>query len=360
MKARHLIGITCLALVTACGGGDERPALVSFGDSLSDVGSYRTPGVVALGGGQFTVNGAPLDDSGAVNWTEWLAAAIELARPCAARTGLEASGPLAALAAPVADHEGCVNYAQGGARVSANIGPWNKALLGAGDPSGYLGQLTEPVARQVSNHLQRQGGQFSATDLVTVWAGANDLFMQLFELQAAVAAGADPQQAAQAAVQAMGGAGAELATIVRERIVGNGAQRVVVLNLPDVSLTPFGRAQSAQTRALMSAMTDAFNGALSAGLTGEQRVLPIDAFAITQAIAEDPAVLGFGNVTTPACDPARTAIPSALVCAAPGTVVAGDVSRHQFADDVHPTPYAHMVFALFVYATLFDAGWVAH
>lgn len=52
----------CLLLASCGGGGDDGPRvrygkLVSFGDSLSDVGTHRTPGVAALGGGKYTVNG---------------------------------------------------------------------------------------------------------------------------------------------------------------------------------------------------------------------------------------------------------------------------------------------------------------
>jgi len=106
-----------IAALAACGGGGgdvttpatalesaaaQRPArtsfsrLVSFGDSLSDVGSYKTPGVAYLGGGQYTVNGGTN-----TNWTEVLALMVALQAPCAAQTGLESSGPLQGLAAPI-------------------------------------------------------------------------------------------------------------------------------------------------------------------------------------------------------------------------------------------------------------------
>ena len=62
---------TALVLV-ACGGGNDAPApvvaapvakpvftkLVSFGDSLSDVGTYKVGLIAAVGGGKFTVNSA--------------------------------------------------------------------------------------------------------------------------------------------------------------------------------------------------------------------------------------------------------------------------------------------------------------
>ena len=54
------------AILAACGGGSpgdqklriEYSSLVSFGDSLSDVGTYQVGGIIAMGGGQYTVNSA--------------------------------------------------------------------------------------------------------------------------------------------------------------------------------------------------------------------------------------------------------------------------------------------------------------
>jgi len=360
LKARTLIGIAAIALVTACGGGEEDDGtqIVIFGDSLSDVGTYRTPGIAALGGGQYTVNGAPVDPLPATNWTEDLAVALHMPAPCAARTGLEASGPLAGLAAPTADHPGCTSYAQGGARVTNPVGPWNKALLQAGDPSGYLGQLTEPVTSQVANHLQRaKHGRFSPHDFVMVWAGANDLFMQLFQLQAAVAAGADPKQASQNAVAAMGTAGAELAAIVRDSIVGKGAQRVLVMTVPDAGLSPFGASQDASTRALMTTMASTFNAALNSGLGTDKRIVVADAFGMSQEEVASPSDFLLSNASTPACDLAKTAFPSSLACSN-ATLVTGDVSQYLFADDVHPTPWGHLLSAALAYEAMAQAGWV--
>jgi len=361
LNARSLISITAFALLVACGGGDDDGrfrTMVTFGDSLSDVGTYRTPGIVALGGGQYTVNGSPVDTLPGTNWTEDLATALDMPAPCAARTGLEATGPLAGLAAPTADHSECTSYAQGGARVTNPIGPWNKALLQAADPSGYLGQLTEPVTSQVANHLQRsRNNRFSPHEFVTVWAGANDLFMQLFQLQAAVAGGADPQQASQDAVVAMGTAGADLAAIVRDDIVGRGAHRVLVMTVPDAGLSPFGARQDAPTRSLMTTMASTFNAALTSGLGADKRIVVVDAFGASQDEVASPSDFLISNASTPACDLVKTAFPSSLACS-PATVVAGDVSQYLFADEVHPTPWGYLLTAALAYEAMVQAGWV--
>jgi len=93
---RHInysLTILAAAILAGCGGGnnatDPAPKIkftsqVSFGDSLSDVGSYKVGTVAALGGGKYTINSAT-----AKNWTEIVAAELGLPAPCAAQTGLD-------------------------------------------------------------------------------------------------------------------------------------------------------------------------------------------------------------------------------------------------------------------------------
>ena len=346
-------------LLAACGGGgdgDQSPrvhysSLVSFGDSLSDVGTYATANLKAATGGfggKYTVNSAA-----GKNWTELLAAQIAVAAPCPAQTGLMSSGPLAALAEPVADHAGCTSYAQGGARVTDPVGPGNAQTLAFGDSYGYVGQLTVPVVTQINRYLATQpGGVFSGTELVTVLAGGNDVFMNL----AAVSAGGDPT----AAVTAMGTAGAELAAYIKTLIVAKGATHVVVVNLPDVAQTPFGYSVDAQTQGLINAMVTTFNDQLTAGLAGTSGVLLVDAYTQGRAQTANPTQYGVTNGTTPACDLAlleATLFASSLVCTT-STVIPGDISHYQFADSVHPSPYGYQLLAQYVTAQLALAGWL--
>ncbi|WP_426077809.1 SGNH/GDSL hydrolase family protein [Janthinobacterium sp. PSPC3-1] len=180
------------AVLAGCGGsggGDQTlkvkyTAQVSFGDSLSDVGSYAVGTVAALKGGKFTING----DNTAINpeltgknWTEHLAAQFGLPAPCAAQTGLD--GNVAqGFFVPSVKKAGCFGYAMGGSRVTNPVGPNNK-LTGSA-----LGALTVPVTTQIANHLAASGGKFSGTEVVFVMAGGNDLLFQLGSLQAAATA----------------------------------------------------------------------------------------------------------------------------------------------------------------------------
>ena len=371
MRQFKILGATLGAalLVSACGGGDDRSsvafsAMVSFGDSLSDVGSYRVGAVAALGGGRFTIN--PTNPATATNWTEQLAAQLGQKAPCAAQTGLTptVSGPSNPVVAPV-NHPGCLNYAQGGARVTNPVGPGNSLL---GSPNNQLGQLTVPVITQIANHLANSGGSFSGTELVTVMAGGNDIFINLATIAPTVVAlmanGADAttatNTASTAAVTAMGTAGAELAAYVRTQIVAKGAKYIAVVNLPDVSKTPFAYTQDAATQGLINTMVTTFNAQLQSGLAGTAGIVLIDAYTDGRMQAANPASYGISNAVSPACNlasPVPNAFGSSLVCNA-SNVISGDVSHYLFADTVHPTPYGNALLAQLVAENLVVAGWM--
>ena len=170
------LAAAALAGCGGSGGGDQSvkvkySAQVAFGDSLSDVGSYRVGKVLELGGGRFTINGdntATNKELTGKNWTELMAAQLGLPAPCPAQTGLNGDASLG-FAVAVVNHPGCYGYAQGGSRVTADIGPNNAAT---GSP---LGALTLPVAKQIRNHLAAVGGKFKGDEIVFVTVGGNDI-----------------------------------------------------------------------------------------------------------------------------------------------------------------------------------------
>lgn len=448
--------VMAAAVIAGCGGNDPRPgdqtpkvkysAQVSFGDSLSDVGTYKVGAVAALGGGTFTINGNNTSVNPALtgkNWTELIAAQLGLPAPCAAVTGLEGDASKG-FSVPVQAHTGCYGYGQGGARVSNPIGDGNKAT---GSP---LGALTYPFTAQVKNHLAAVGGKFKGDELVFVLIGNNDLLFGLGELSAGataagtkagstafatslttqLAAGAtNPATAAQSIglamateaarpgststtivtaavtaavmagntsagspavygpmvakaqadataagtkagneyaaaqgpllVQALAKAAGEIVATVKGQIVGNGATRVAVIGMPDIATTPSGRSQSDSTRALIEAAVKAFNDTLTAGLSGESKVLLIDAYALTHDQATNPGIYGLTNSAEPACDltPAKNPLGNSLGCTA-NNLKAGDVSHYAFADGVHPTPYMHLQAARYISEKLIAKGWM--
>jgi phospholipase/lecithinase/hemolysin len=352
--------------------------MVAFGDSLSDVGTYKVGTVAAVGGGKWTVN-----SSTARNWTELVAARAGTGTLCAAQTGLLPNIP-GLTGAAVTNVAGCTSYAQGSARVSHPIGPNSVALQGAPFNQTTLGLMATPLATQLSRHLAINGGAYSGHELVTVQAGGNDLFMNFAgvanaaaggstavgaalaagwsaSVQNAVAAGGSTatDAAVNAALTAMGQAGAELAALIKTQLLAKGARYVVVSNLPDVSLTPFALGLDASSRGLIRAMVTTFNDQLAAGLSGTS-VLLVDAYTRGQAQAANPGTFGLGNITSPACSTTSPANPlqgSSLACTT-ASLVTPDISGYLYADSVHPTPLGYELFAQFVIERMEAADWL--
>ena len=381
-----LTGVAIAALVAGCGGGDDPKvvftSVVSFGDSLSDAGTYRVGTIAQLGGGKFTVNSAA--DKNDKVWTEALATALGAPAQCPAQTGL-LPNQNGVTGAAVVNFAACNNYAQGSSRVTANgSGSNGVALQKAPFNQVNLGFMADSIQNQVNRHLTKVSS-FGGSDLVTVNAGGNDFFMQLGAVGVAAGGGATAagagtiagwpaatittvsgggaaaaNAASSAAVAAMGQAGAELAGYVKTLMVGKGARFVVMRKLGDLNVTPFGLGFDAATKQLSTAMASAFNTQLAQGLAGVAGVYLFDDYARSQAIAANPASVGHTNVTRPACGPNGFSQPGdtvgeSIVCN--GTnLIAGDTSKYAFADDVHPTPFGHQVAADFTLDLLRKAG----
>jgi len=346
-------------ILVACGGGgagNQSPNVqftsqVSFGDSLSDVGTYAVGAITAYGGGgQYTINGQ------GKNWTSLLAAQFGLAAPCPAQTGLD--GSVFGVGVTVTNHAGCTSYAQGGARVTNPVGPGNKLITS----SAALGQLTVPITTQIDNHLAAVGGSFSGNEVVFVLAGANDVFIQLATYSAMVGGGYSSSVAATAVVTNIANAEAELAGYINTKIIGNGAKYVVVLNIPDISSTPFtteNEAAAPGTKALTNTLVTTFNSKLQASFAGNANVAFVDTYSVSRNQISNPAIYGLSNVTTPACNltAATNPLQSSLMCNS-GNLIAGVVDHYMFADKVHPTPYSYLLLARLVSKEMIIKGWL--
>jgi outer membrane lipase/esterase len=385
------------ALVLAgCGGGGGGEtstssvgftSMVTFGDSLSDIGTYKVGAIAAVGGGKWTVNSAT-----AQNWTELISAQFKLATPCAAQTGLNS---VIFAPVPIQNFSSCRNYAQGSSRVSNTAGPGSYAVqqtvfqaTGSATLAGQaapLGLIALPVVNQMANHLANVGGSYNGKELVTVFAGGNDIFMNFNgvaaangggngavlaatlagwspTVQAAVFAGgpAAVNAAGQAAVAGMTQAATELVAAVNTQVLAKGARYVVVLNVPDVSTSPTAAGADAAQKALLVNMATAFNNTLNQGLAGKPGILLVDAYTQGRDQIANPAQYALTNATTPACSKTSPANPlqgSSLACTA-SSLIPGDTSKYLFADDVHLTPYGYSLLAQFVTKNLATAGWL--
>lgn len=396
---------TALALAGCGGGGDSSSppqqgrysALVVFGDSLSDVGTYKVGAIAAAGGGKFTVNSPT-----AKIWPEVLAAQYGMPAPCAAQTGFSSIVP-AIPAVAIQNNPSCRNYAQGSSRVTSPAGPnsvaiqqaivssalrsgatqsqANQAAIGAGFGLGFT---AAPVVYQMANHLANSGGGYDGKELVTVLAGGNDAFLNLNGVQSAAAGGANAVAAAQfagwsagvqasvaaggaaaagaaqqAAIAGMAQAGTELAAAITSQVIAKGARYVVVANLPDLSLTPFTATFDPTTKGFVRLLTTTFNSALKAGLTGKTQVSFVDLYTTYQDQVANPGNYGLSNVTGKACatvSPANPLAPSSLGCTT-ASLIPGDTSKYLFADDVHPTPFGSNLIAQAVAKGVTAANW---
>lgn len=390
------------ALLVACGGSDPIPAgsaepagaptargtftaLVTFGDSLSDIGAYAPAtsltgnGQAPYFGGKFTAN-----STSAKIWVENLAdtMGVVVTPGEVGFAGVSAKCPAAANPALAGT---CTAYGQGGSRVTDpnGIGHINTT-------TGQPAALTVPVKTQIANHLTRFTN-FKASDLIIVWAGNNDAFAQFGAFSAAAtaiktreiqgqisAAEANKQlfEAQTAAQTAMKLAAQELAAYVKTEILAKGGKYVAVMTLPDSTLTPFGASlkadpQKAAAVPVLSALVDTFNLWLRDGLGG-QPVKIIDQNAPGKDVYANPARYGIVNNQLPTCDATKIAAitsnavtdGSSLFCnSTPGAPYNGlrtgaDVNTWQFADGVHPTPGGHKIISDYVTQQLRSFGWI--
>ena len=320
------------SLLTACGGGDEgssngggtsTPAggihlqVVSFGDSLSDVGTFA-PIASAVGGGRFTTNpGQVWTQNVAQYYGDTLSAAftIDLTH------GLTAKGGL--------------GYAEGGATVATPANLYDFL-------TDVIGNVEMPVNQQVSSYLSAHGG-FNANQLVLVWAGSNDVLR----------AGALP-----AAAPIVQTAATTLAQVIAQ-IVQRGATHVVVVNVPNVGLSPKGVTQ-ADGGANLTQLSQLFNASLNAALqtNGVQgKVIQVDSYTwVNQLVASFQANGFVVSNTSVACDPAKTPHATALLCSPATYVTANADQTYMFADDLHPTTRMHALFAQFVEQQIAKSG----
>jgi phospholipase/lecithinase/hemolysin len=204
------------------------------------------------------------------------------------------------------------NFAVAGAATSdAN---YNEALLGADLPG---------LSDQLQQYLVGLNGQAAdPSALYIVWAGANDFFLPF----------TDP-------AVVIGEAVTNLATTVGT-LQAVGAEHILVMNLPDLGLTPY--AQSIGQQAQLTALSAAFNATLQGALAGPGlQATYVDIFSTFQSIVANPATFGLTNVTDAAFN---------------GATVIGDPAGFLFWDSVHPTAAGHQLIADAALAAITSTG----
>jgi|SRR5579863_2535497 len=378
--AQTAVACAAFALLAACGGGGSSSTssnsstppggvslqVVSFGTSLSDVGTYSPVILPAFGGGKFTTNPGQI-------WTQDVANYYG-----GTLTPAYLGGFGVQLAAT-----GGLGYGEGGALVSGE--------QGIGWAPNDAAATTMPVVDQVTNYLNSHGS-FNSNQLVLVEGGANDILSSATAIgtaaQTGVANGTYPSLAA--AVQAvtvatLGPAAQALVTQVG-KILAAGATKVVLVNVPDIGQTPLGLSEGATGSALLTGITQTFNGIVQLGVAQaglSSAVIYADAFTwLDQSVLPNYSSLGFqvGNTGT-ACNLAQmqanatqygqqnpaalngltpaqygAQFASSLFCSPQTLTVAGADQTYVFADSIHPTTHTHALFAQFVESKIAAAG----
>ncbi|MGP8432809.1 SGNH/GDSL hydrolase family protein [Paraburkholderia fungorum] len=386
--AQLAIAGTAFAMLAACGGGGgggssntssantSTPAggvnlqVVSFGDSLSDVGTYAPVITASFGGGRFTTNPGEV-------WTQKIAEYYG---------GTLSAAYLGGFGQPLAASTG-LGYAQGGARVQDPVGEGH-APAGTAN-ADYSAATTVPVTQQLQNYVAAHGS-FNANQLVLINGGANDIFELESTIQAAVttdvAGGMDPATAIQKEATASLGPVAQTFAGVIQQIVAAGATHVVVSNVPDIGQTPLGVTSGSSAQQLLTALATVYNAALAQAIQGlglpASKVIQIDAFSWQDGITASYQTNGFTvSNTGTACNlqsmaanataygtqnpsvlngltPAQygASFASALFCSPQTYTVAGADQTYMFADNVHPSTHLHALFAQYVEQQVAKSG----
>jgi phospholipase/lecithinase/hemolysin len=275
-------GLAVSLIFTAVASADEKPfsKIVTFGDSLSDTGN-----AFILTGGLYPAD--PPNTDGRVSngkiWVEQLAKSL----------GMKLKRK----------HQ----YAVAGARTDHD------------NFNAYLGLPLENTGlqSQVDAFLADSGPRGADPNaLYTVWIGANDIFT-------ALARGDDMGFTVYTAIQNTAQEVALLAS--------HGARHILVVNLPDLGLTPFGLSLGQAFSLQLSGLTDAYNAGLEQALNSLAGAgiptIRLDSAGLIREMVADPAGFGLVNVTDQAAN------------------TFDDASGYLFWDGVHPTTTGHGIVA---------------
>lgn len=351
-------------LLVSCGGGDSSALAVSrlvvAGDSLADAGTY---------GLKFTVQNAAAPAAGFPIYPEIVADAYEVGDHC--NYYVFANGAFTT-------NPDCTNYAVGGGRIQ------NPASNGGADDPRSIPQQLEAAAAEfrtygLSDMILVDGGGNDAADLVGAYLGAasspegatayRTFLLQQLDAARLDAALAQPDGAALAAGLYMQRLADTFYAALKTHALDRGARRLVVLNMPDITLTPRfqallagiaaanGAEAAARLQGAIRQWITAFNTQLETRIDNDGRVVQVDFYGVFTAQVGDPDAFGLDNATDAACPvigvdaqglPAYdlgTCTSAALDAAPPPGEVAGWWRTWLFSDGFHPTPYGHQLLA---------------
>jgi phospholipase/lecithinase/hemolysin len=291
------MAVIALGLITSAGGqarADQITGIVSFGDSLSDVGNdYLASGgtqpspAADYSQGRFTNGG---------NWLDYLAHDL-------------------GVAAPKASLAGGSDYAFGG------------ASTGSGTTTYAPGEAAPNVGSQIATYLSTNTP--TAGELFTIWAGANNLL---------IGNQSNPLVPAQDIAN-------EITTLASA-----GAKQFLVPNLPLLGEIPASSGLTLAQRQGLDAWSVGFNQTLQAEASSLQKSLGVqihvvDIQGLFQQVLANPANYGFTNVTGSAINSSLNGM-GYLFWDAEHPTTAADALIAEVAAESVPEPSMLFVFAM--------------
>jgi phospholipase/lecithinase/hemolysin len=281
---------------TPAPAGAKYPAIYAFGDSLTDTGnvSLATAGMVPVS--------PPYADRSFSNGPVWV-------QDLAQDLGLPSLNPSLA---------GGTDFAYGGAETGQTA---NHAV----NPTDLTSQYTQ--------YLQQSPSPLPGA-LYAVWIGANDV-LDIANNSSLTSAQqqADVKDAVNNEMAVIGG------------LVAHGAQNLLVLNVPDLGITPYEQERGATTAQTASSLSSLYNSELATALqpleaSGAVKVDLVDSFSVLDQAKANPAAHGFTDVSSPVWT-------GGLTDPGSGTLHASGSAQDQFLffDSLHPTAHAHSLLA---------------
>lgn len=172
--------------------------------------------------------------------------------------------------------------------------------------------------------FQSHAVSIQRTDLFTVWIGANDILFTAGQANPAVMA-------------PVGISAAQEAAKGIQTLIGLGAKNVLVLNMPDIGLTPAGLSSGGGS-SLLTPGSLAYNSEFDSRLAAIAAAAPdvtitrVDAAGLIAQMQRDYKTLGFANANSGLILPASQG-------------GGGDPNGYVFFDGIHPTARTHVLIA---------------
>ena len=201
-----------------------------------------------------------------------------------------------------------------------------RAFGGSQTGQGYSFFVIPNVGTQINNFLLNVQSNFSADDLIVLWAGGNDF----------IYGSAEPNETL-----------ANMASHITQ-LAGAGAETLFVPNLPPLETTPEMQSRSTAEQQAMADKIAYYNLILDSELALLRNSLGVNIIsADTHSIFADLVLhkeyFGLTDVTSPACVSSGNLLP--LPICNYGDPVASNEYEYLFFDKAHPTQTAHSIIA---------------